>query len=94
MLTNVQETSIRAYHSLNPEVVKSTTALIELYIWANPGCSRRECAARLHLETAVVSARVNELIEAKRVVATTELTTCKVSKRRVQALFAIRKQLS
>lgn len=65
----VTDTSRAAYHALPSDVIKSDKELMYIWILANPGKTRAECARALKIDTGLVSARINDLIHKdKRVV--------------------------
>ena len=93
MLTNVQETSIDAYHSRSRRSgSKAQCDRIVEYVERAGTATIAEIAQALHIEKSSVSARRNELIAAGRLVLLDEERKCKVTNRTVQAVKLPQKQ--
>jgi predicted HTH transcriptional regulator len=58
----VTDTSRASYHALADDVIKSDKELMYIWILANPGKTRAECAHALGISDGRVAARINDLI--------------------------------
>jgi predicted transcriptional regulator len=78
--------SVEAYRT-NTQIGTQAAAIMRV-IEKQPRCTRRQVAKKLKLETAVVSARVNWLIE-KQLVTEDGEVTCPITSKKVAALKVI-----
>ncbi|CAJ0701701.1 hypothetical protein LMG19089_02904 [Ralstonia edaphis] len=93
MRTDVQATSIDAYHSRSRRTIgQAQCDRIVEYVERAGTATIAEIAQALHIEKSSVSGRRNELIAAGRLVLLDEERKCKVTNRTVQAVKLPQKQ--